>query len=63
MFKILSLFIILSITGYITIWIKKHPGEIAIEWQGWLIETSVPVIVSITLQANLISSGMTILFR
>lgn len=49
MFKILSLFIILSITGYITIWIKKHPGEIAIEWQGWLIETSVPVIVSITL--------------
>lgn len=49
MFKILSLFIILSITGYITIWIKKHPGEIAIEWQGWLIETSVPVIVSITI--------------
>ena len=34
MLKILSLFIILSITGYITIWIKKHPGEIAIEWQG-----------------------------
>ena len=45
MLKILSLFIILSITGYITIWIKKHPGEIAIEWQGWLIETSVPVII------------------
>ena len=49
MLKILSLFIILSITGYITIWIKNHPGEITIEWQGWLIETSVPVIISITL--------------
>jgi HemY protein len=49
MFRILLIFIILSITGYITIWLKNDPGSIAIEWQGWLIQTSVPIILTITL--------------
>jgi HemY protein len=48
MLKIFSLFIILSVVGYVTIWVKKDPGAIAIEWHGWLIETSVPIIISIT---------------
>ena len=45
MLKIISLFFILTITGFITIWIKNDPGIIAIEWQGWLIETSVAIII------------------
>ena len=49
MIKVLYLFIILSITGFITIWIKKDPGLIAVEWHGWLIETSAAVIISIIL--------------
>lgn len=48
MLKVISLFIILSITGFITIWIKNNPGLIAIEWQGWLIETSVAIILCAT---------------
>ena len=47
MIKVIYLFIILSLTGFITIWIKNDPGLIAIEWQGWLIETSAAIIISI----------------
>jgi len=49
MYKVISLFIILSITGFITIWIKNDPGIIVIEWQGWLVETSFAIIVCATI--------------
>ena len=49
MIRILFIFIILTLTGFITIWLKKNPGNIAIEWQGWLLETSVPIIIALTL--------------
>ena len=49
MIRILFLFIILTLTGFITIWLKKDPGNIAIEWQGWILETSVPIIIALTL--------------
>ena len=49
MLRILLIFILLTLTGFITIWIKKDPGNISIEWQGWLIEASLPITVSLIL--------------
>jgi HemY protein len=45
MIKVFLIFIFLSLTGFITIWLKQDPGNIDIEWQGWIIETSVPIII------------------
>ena len=59
MLKILLIFIILSLTGFITIWFKNDPGVISIIWQGWLIETSIPIISSLIL---LLFSTILILF-
>ncbi len=44
MFKIIIIFLLASVIGFLTIWLKKEPGIIAIEWHGWLIETSLPVL-------------------
>ena len=49
MLKILFIFIILTLTGFITIWFKKDPGIISIVWQGWLIESSIPIISTLIL--------------
>ena len=47
MIKVFLIFIFLSLTGFITIWLKQDPGNIDIEWQGWIIETSVPIIIAL----------------
>ena len=44
MFKIIIIFLLASILGFLTIWFKKEPGIISIEWNGWLIETSLPIL-------------------
>ncbi|MBT3938302.1 MAG: hypothetical protein HOF44_01180, partial [Pelagibacterales bacterium] len=49
MLRILVIFMLLTLTGFITIWIKKDPGNISIEWQGWLIEASLPITVALIL--------------
>ena len=49
MLKILFIFITLTLTGFITIWFKKDPGTISIIWQGWLIESSIPIISTLIL--------------
>jgi len=47
--KLFFLFLALSITGYIASFLSNNPGEIIIEWYGWLIKSSVSVIILITL--------------
>jgi len=59
MFKILLVFLLLTITGFITIWLKEDPGIISIEWHGWLIESSIPIICTLIL---LLVSILLILF-
>ena len=49
MIKLFFLFLALSITGYIAVFLRNNPGEINIEWYGWLIQSSVSVIIFITL--------------
>ena len=49
MIKLFFLFLALSITGYIASFLSNNPGEIIIEWYGWLIKSSVSVIILITL--------------
>ena len=49
MFKILFFFITFTLVGFITIGLKKDPGIISIEWQGWLIESSMPIIAILIL--------------
>ena len=49
MLRILVIFMLLTLTGFITIWIKKDPGNISIKWQGWLIEASLPITVTLIL--------------
>ena len=49
MLKILLIFITFTLTGFITIWFKNDPGVISIVWQGWLIETSIPIISTLIL--------------
>ena len=44
MFKIVIIFLLASILGFLTIWLKKEPGVISIEWHGWLIETTLPIL-------------------
>jgi len=45
LFKIFFIFLITSILGFFTIWLKKDPGNIAISWYGWIIETSMPILI------------------
>ena len=45
MFKFFIFFILFSILGFLTIWLKKEPGNISIEWHGWLLETSIPILI------------------
>ena len=49
MIRLFFLFLALSITGYIASFLSNNPGEIIIEWYGWLIKSSVSVIIFITL--------------
>ena len=48
MLKYILIFIALILTGYFASFISKEPGEIIIEWYGWLIETSVTSLFILT---------------
>lgn len=47
MIKVLLIFILLSLTGFMTLWLKEDPGNIDIVWKGWMIETTVPIIIGL----------------
>ena len=49
MLRILLIFMLLTLTGLITIWIKKDPGNISISRQGRPIEAPLPITVSLIL--------------
>ncbi len=46
MTKFLLFIAIISLLGSISGWIFDRPGKVIIEWQGWILETSVPILIS-----------------
>ena len=54
MIKYTLLFILLIFTGYLTTFVTNEPGEILIEWHGWLVETSVSSLIFIILLSFII---------
>ena len=43
MARALAVFILLGLGALLAAWLADHPGDVAIDWQGWRLETSVAV--------------------
>ncbi len=43
MARAIAVFVLLGLAALLAAWLADHPGDVAIHWQGWRIETSVAV--------------------
>ena len=43
MARAIAVFVLLGLAALLAAWLADHPGDVAIDWQGWRIETSVAV--------------------
>ena len=48
MIKLFLTFIALCLVGYVSIFLIDEPGQIIVEWHGWIIESTVSVIIILT---------------
>ena len=59
MLRILSFVVVVGVLVAGSVWLAERPGAVSVDWLGWRIETSVPVLLFALL---LIAGGLTWLF-
>ncbi len=45
MIRVILYLVIVSLLALAAVWLADRPGEVAVTWQGWRIETSVMMLV------------------
>ncbi len=54
MWRAILFLIKIAIIVAIAVWLADRPGEVVIEWQGWLVETSVGILLAVVVTVALI---------
>ncbi len=63
MTRVLFFFLVLALAGLGVVWIVDRPGEIAVTWQGYRIETTLAVAIGFVALAAIVLASLFLLLR